>query len=113
MQILGAILGYWLDDRYIPTLANPVIAALVGAVVAGYVWHVLDLSNGLKVLRWLRHGDSELGGVGSGIWSEVGDRVRRLVRTHQRSVAQSEERLQDFLAAFSTACMYLKNKTHS
>ncbi len=103
VQILGAILGYWLDDRYIPTLANPVIAALVGAVVAGYVWHVLDLSNGLKVLRWLRHGDSELGGVGSGIWSEVGDRVRRLVRTHQRSVAQSEERLQDFLAALQAS----------
>ncbi|MCF8147770.1 MAG: phosphate regulon sensor histidine kinase PhoR [Sulfuritalea sp.] len=103
VQILGAILGYWLDERYTPSLASPFIAALVGAVIAGYVWHVLDLSNGLKVLRWLRHGDSELGGVGSGVWSEVGDRVRRLVRTHQRSVAQSEERLQDFLAALQAS----------
>ena len=90
VQILGAILGYWLDDHYFPSLASPLTAALTGAVISGYVWHVLDLSNALKVMHWLRKGDSQLDGVGPGIWSEIGDRVRRLVRTHERAVALSE-----------------------
>jgi two-component system phosphate regulon sensor histidine kinase PhoR len=67
------------------------------------VWHVLDLSNALKVMHWLRKGDSQLDGVGPGIWSEIGDRVRRLVRTHERAVALSEERLQDFLSALQAS----------
>ena len=103
VQILGAILGYWLDDHYFPSLASPLTAALTGAVISGYVWHVLDLSNALKVMHWLRKGDSQLDGVGPGIWSEIGDRVRRLVRTHERAVALSEERLQDFLSALQAS----------
>jgi two-component system phosphate regulon sensor histidine kinase PhoR len=103
VQILGAILGYWLDDHYFPSLASPLTAALTGAVISGYVWHVLDLSNALTVLHWLRKGDSQLDGVGPGIWSEIGDRVRRLVRTHERAVALSEERLQDFLSALQAS----------
>jgi two-component system phosphate regulon sensor histidine kinase PhoR len=103
VQILGAMLGYWLDDPYFPSLASPLTAALTGAVISGYVWHVLDLSNALKVMHWLRKGDSQLDGVGPGIWSEIGDRVRRLVRTHERAVALSEERLQDFLSALQAS----------
>jgi two-component system phosphate regulon sensor histidine kinase PhoR len=103
VQILGAMLGYWLDDHYFPSLASPITAALAGAVISGYVWHVLDLSNAFKVLHWLRKGDSQLDGVGPGIWSEIGDRVRRLVRTHERAVALSEERLQDFLSALQAS----------
>jgi two-component system phosphate regulon sensor histidine kinase PhoR len=103
VQILGAMLGYWLDDHYFPFLASPITAALAGAVISGYVWHVLDLSNALKVMHWLRKGDSQLDGVGPGIWSEIGDRVRRLVRTHERAVALSEERLQDFLSALQAS----------
>ena len=103
VQILGAILGYWLDDHYFPSFANPVSAALAGAVISGYAWHVFDLSNALKVMHWLRKGDSQLDGVGPGLWSEVSDRVRRLVRTHEQAVTQSEERLQDFLAALQAS----------
>ena len=103
VQILGAILGYWLDDHYFPSLASPLTAALTGAVISGYVWHVLDLSNALKVMHWLRKGDSQLDGVGPGIWSEIGDRVRRLVRSYERAVALSEERLQDFLSALQAS----------
>jgi len=103
VQILGAILGFWLDDHYFPSLASPITAALAGAVISGYVWHVLDLSNALKVMHWLRNGDSQLDGVGPGIWGEIGDRVRRLVRTHERAVALSEDRLQDFLSALQAS----------
>lgn len=103
VQIFGAILGYWLDDHFFPSFANPVSAALAGAVISGYAWHVFDLSNALKVMHWLRKGDSQLSGVGPGLWSEVSDRVRRLVRIHERAVTQSEERLQDFLAALQAS----------
>lgn len=103
VQIFGAILGYWLDDHFFPSFANPVSAALAGAVISGYAWHVFDLSNALKVMHWLRKGDSQLSSVGPGLWSEVSDRVRRLVRIHERAVTQSEERLQDFLAALQAS----------
>ena len=103
VQTLGAILGYWLDDHYFPSMASPITAALAGAVISGYVWHILDLSNAFKVMHWLRKGDSQLDGVGPGIWSEIGDRVRRLVRSYERAVALSEERLQDFLSALQAS----------
>jgi two-component system phosphate regulon sensor histidine kinase PhoR len=84
-------------------MASPITAALAGAVISGYVWHILDLSNAFKVMHWLRKGDSQLDGVGPGIWSEIGDRVRRLVRSYERAVALSEERLQDFLSALQAS----------
>jgi len=69
------------------------------AVLGSYVWLFLDALRGLQLLRWLRLGDAGSMPVGSGLWGEVSDRVRRLIRTRDRLAIDSEGRLQDILAA--------------
>ena len=77
--------------------------ALSGALCAGYVWLLLDGLRGMRVLAWLKaDAVSELR-LGSGIWGEVYDRVRRLLRVSQRQRQESDARLQDFLAALQAS----------
>ena len=82
-------------DASVPLL----LAALVGA----YLWLALDAVRGLHLLRWLRAGDMQQPSPGRGLWAEVADRVRRVVRTHERALAEGERRLQEFLAAIQAS----------
>lgn len=89
-QIAGSGLGWW--------KGGPVGAAL-GAALSGWAWFVWDLLRGARVLRWLRTGD--LADVPSmrGIWGEAADRARRLLRRQEALVRESQDRLQEILAA--------------
>lgn len=98
IQVAFALLG-WLaadvDHRW--------LLAVVGAWVAVHVWLVLDGLRALRVLAWLKaDAVSELR-LGSGVWSEVYDRVRRLLRVSERQRQESDTRLQDFLAALQAS----------
>ncbi|MBC7918132.1 MAG: phosphate regulon sensor histidine kinase PhoR, partial [Rhodoferax sp.] len=55
------------------------------------------------LLRWLRNGDTSSVPLGSGLWGEVFDRVRKVVRARDKEIVASEGRLQDFLAAFQAS----------
>ena len=76
-----------------------VLAALVGS----YLWIAMDTVRGLRVLRWLRAGHMDSVPAGQGLWQEVTERVRRLVRMQERSAAESENRLQEFLSAIQAS----------
>jgi two-component system, OmpR family, phosphate regulon sensor histidine kinase PhoR len=78
----------------------PIWAAAVGG---GYVWLVLDASRGVRLLRWLRKGEATELRLGQGAWGEAADRVRRLLRTRERQVVESDAKLQDFLAALQAS----------
>lgn len=97
-QALAAALGW-----YVASHGNEVLEALVLAVLGGYVWLSLDALRGMRLLRWLRLGETDSVAVGSGLWGEVSDRVRRLVRARDRLAIDSEGRLQDFLAALQAS----------
>ena len=97
-QALAAALGW-----YVASHGNEVLEALVLAVLGGYVWLSLDALRGMRLLRWLRLGETGGVAVGSGLWGEVSDRVRRLVRARDRLAIDSEGRLQDFLAALQAS----------
>ncbi|MCX7242114.1 MAG: phosphate regulon sensor histidine kinase PhoR [Burkholderiales bacterium] len=97
-QSAAALAGWWL------TLSgDPVAGALLGAGLVGYLWLAMDVVRGERFLRWLRAGTESDVLLGSGLWGEVSDRVRRLVRARTRLAGQSDERLQDFLAALQAS----------
>ena len=78
-------------------------AALVGVALGGLIWFLLDLSRGVKLLGWLRAGDMADGVMSHGLWGEVSDRTRRLVRSRERQTFDSQNRLNDFLAALQAS----------
>ena len=97
-QALAAALGWYLASH-----GSEVLEALVLAVLGGYVWLSLDALRGMRLLRWLRLGETGSVALGGGLWGEVSDRVRRLIRAKDRLAIDSEGRLQDFLAALQAS----------
>lgn len=97
-QFCGGLAGWYLG---MPT--KPMAAALVGVLGAGICWFLIDLSRGVRLLRWLRVGDSSELALRVGLWGEVSDRARRLIRVREQMTRESENRLQDFLAAFQAS----------
>jgi two-component system phosphate regulon sensor histidine kinase PhoR len=93
-QLVAAAIGWWL------TLEGDAEAGmLLGALLVGYVWLMVDMLRGARMLRWLRSGIESDANLGGGIWGEASDRIRRLIRARDKLASQSESRLHDFLAA--------------
>jgi hypothetical protein len=51
---------------------------VLGVVLGGLCWFLIDFSRAARRLRWLRTGDVSEPTLGTGLWSEVSARVRRL-----------------------------------
>jgi two-component system phosphate regulon sensor histidine kinase PhoR len=93
-QLAGGAVGWWLEGPW---------GAALGAAVAAWLWFGGDLWRGARVLRWLRLGDLSVTPSTFGMWGEAADRTRRLLRQHQAQVKQSEDRLQEILAALQAS----------
>ena len=89
-QIAGGSLGWWKGGPW---------GAALGAALAGWAWFVWDLLRGVRVLRWLRTGDLTDVPSMRGIWGEAADRARRLLRRQEAQIRESQDRLQEILAA--------------
>ena len=79
------------------------ITALVYSLLGGLVWFAMDCMRGLRMLRWLREGAASELTLGNGLWGEAHDRVRRLQRAGNRLAQESDNRLEDFLAALQAS----------
>lgn len=82
---------------------DAMVVALAMALLGSYIWFVLDAVRGARLLRWLRSGVQTDIFLGQGLWSEVSDRIRKMVRTYQRAAVEGESRLQDFLSALQAS----------
>ena len=93
--LVGAGLGYLLgvsgNERYMDALW----AALLGSAL----WFVLDAVRATRVLGWLTPQRAPELPLKSGVWGEVLERTQRLLRDKDRTIADSNNRLQDFLSA--------------
>lgn len=89
-QIAGGGLGLWQGGPW---------GAALGAALAAWAWFVWDILRGARVLRWLRTGDLAEVPVMRGIWGEAADRARRLLRRQEAQIRESQDRLQEILAA--------------
>ncbi len=77
--------------------------ALLGAFLGSLVWFVADLVRGTRFIRWLRDPEARPAPTLHGLWGEAADRSRRLLRAREQLVAESERRLQAFLAALQAS----------
>ena len=97
VQLLGGLCA-WL------TLTDhTTIGALSGALVAGLAWFVVDTLRGARLLHWVRAGDASQPALTSGLWGEIAERVRRLVKVRERMTSDSQDRLNDFLGALQAS----------
>ncbi|WP_342617144.1 phosphate regulon sensor histidine kinase PhoR [Rhodoferax sp. GW822-FHT02A01] len=98
-QAIPALAVWFFNGSSKYLTAEVLVAALVGC----YIWLLLDALRGLRLLKWLRAGDTSDIPLGSGLWGEVFDRIRKLVRARERTLSESEMRLQEFLAALQAS----------
>jgi len=93
-QFVGAALGWYFYEAW---------GALAGSVIAAWLWFVVDLLRALRVLRWLRRGDAPSAPAMHGMFGEITDRTRRLLRQGELQLVESQQRLQEFLAALQAS----------
>ena len=91
---LGAAWGVYVSS---PT------ATAVGALAGITAWGVLDGVRAGLLLRWLSQPEpGEPPRLGS-VWGELGDRMRKALHRLRRQAADSDARLQEFLAAIQAS----------
>lgn len=76
---------------------------LIGALLAGMVWMLIDIWRGYRVRSWLKNGDLTMAPNMAGWWGVVLERARKLLRERERSIAASDQRLKDFLLAIQAS----------
>ena len=79
------------------------VQSLIGALVGGVLWMLLDAWRGYRVRAWLRHGDLTMAPRFNGWWGVLTERARKLLRERERSLDASEQRLKDFLLAIQNS----------
>jgi two-component system, OmpR family, phosphate regulon sensor histidine kinase PhoR len=104
-QLSGGLLG-WFGVQQIDaqsTLAARLAGALVGVLMGGLAWLLVDAVRAARLLQWLRAGDAASSVLTVGLWGEVADRTRRQMRARDQKIQASDARLQDFLAALQAS----------
>ncbi len=100
LSLGGAVAYSWAILRDQP---RPLVYVLVGALLAGFLWLLVDAWRGYRVRSWLRHGDLTMAPAMSGWWGVMSERARKLLRDRERSLHASEQRLKDFLSAIQSS----------
>ena len=93
------------------TLAGTVLVGLTagwwragwGAWAGAALWFALDAVRARRLLAVLRTDVRGLPTRGAGIWGELAERIRKLLREREQQTRQAEERLQEFLAAIQAS----------
>ncbi|MFT7114933.1 MAG: two-component system phosphate regulon sensor histidine kinase PhoR, partial [Rhodoferax sp.] len=99
-QFAGGFVGGYLLPSSHAVLS---VGTVIGIVAGGVVWIALDVSRSKRLLNWLRIGETSNAAMRTGLWGEVSDRVRRLIRVREQQTRESQSRLQDFLAALQAS----------
>ncbi|RZI67324.1 MAG: phosphate regulon sensor histidine kinase PhoR [Variovorax sp.] len=74
-----------------------------GAWVGALAWLALDAWRANRLLDVLRQGGAGLQSRSAGIWGELAERIRKLLREREQETRQAQDRLQEFLAAFQAS----------
>lgn len=101
-QFAGGVAGWYLASAA-PGEAGAQAGLLLGVVLGGLAWLLMDIARAAHLMRWLRGGALGDEPVSAGWWGEVSDRVRRLVRALEQMSRESQARLQDFLSALQAS----------
>jgi two-component system phosphate regulon sensor histidine kinase PhoR len=104
-QLLGAGLGWLAAGSGFAGLTGVtgLIGALLGALAGSVLWLVLDSSRAARALHWLSPERAPQPPLKRGLWGEVLARAQRLLRAKDRTIEESDRRLQDFLSALQAS----------
>jgi two-component system, OmpR family, phosphate regulon sensor histidine kinase PhoR len=91
---LGAVWG-WTQDA--------AVWSFFGALLGALVWGIFDGLRARRVLEWLNKADTSRKSDVSGVWGEVIDRARKLIKKLEKKTANSDARLEDFLSAIQAS----------
>jgi two-component system phosphate regulon sensor histidine kinase PhoR len=97
-ELAGGVLGALLVPQKVL-----MTGALLGVVLGSFLWFLLDMSRVVRLLKWLRVGNTSDVAMRTGLWGELSERTRRLIRAREQMTSDSQNRLQDFLAAFQAS----------
>lgn len=67
------------------------------------LWLLLDALRAQRLLNVMRRDVSALPSRGSGVWGELAERIRKVLRDRDLQIRQSQDRLQEFLAAIQAS----------
>ena len=100
-SMAGGALGWWTASRE---------GLGWGLLLGAAVWQLLDSFYARRLLGWLRSEQSSEALLPSGVptrlpgvWGEIADRVRRLLKNREGKFRESQARLDDFLAALQAS----------
>lgn len=102
LPLLGGIAGWYAASTLWP-LVIPSTGVLFGVAFGGLTWFLIDFFRTVNLLHWLRIGDASDVAMRTGLWGEISDRTRRLIRSREQVIRAGQERLQDFLAALQAS----------
>lgn len=91
---LGSVWGWAFDS-----MAWTFTGALLGALV----WVVWDSLRARRVFDWLNKGEGHRAPALSGVWAELVDRNRKLIKKLEKKAQSSDDRLEDFLSAIQAS----------
>jgi len=105
-MIVGGGLGFWAR-----TVNGLSFGLGIGLAVAALIWLAIDSLFINRLLRWLRteqNNDMPAVMAGTapslpGVWGEVTDRTRRLLKNRDQQYQESQARLDEFLAAMQAS----------
>ena len=93
----------WSVGRMVQNGSQIAHGELVGLLLGALLCYVLDANGATRLLGYLRTNGSEEPRPMWGIWGDLARRMERLLRGRDRSLAESQRRLQDFLSAFQVS----------
>ena len=94
LVILGSVWGWYHDSAH---------WSFAGALLGALVWGVFDGLRAERLLRWLSKGEASKAPGLSGVWGDILDRSRKLIKKLEKKAGNSEARLEDFLAAIQAS----------
>ena len=75
--------------------------AVVGALLGAVLWSLLDGVRARRLLKWLNTADTSQTPKLSGVWAELFERSRRVVKKLERKTQSSNARLDNFFSRHS------------
>jgi two-component system phosphate regulon sensor histidine kinase PhoR len=97
LLLLVTIGGFW---GFVADASN---WALAGALLGALVWLILDGMRARRVIEWLNRGEAQRAPIMSGLWAELVERNRKLIKKLEKKAQNSDNRLQDFLTAIQAS----------
>lgn len=92
--LLGALAGWFTTFR--AGVNQGVMGLLTGTLLVALAWFVVDSVRGARLLAWLRSGDIIEPALSSGLWGEVADRARRLLKSAKKQGSTGQRRRLQF-----------------